>query len=296
MKAKERVQVARESLAADDLQSWVGRAQSEVDIVGAQRVAELAATLDDARTFSDGDELPLGWHWILFHKCCPTSQLDQDGHPRRGDFLPPVALPRRMWAGGTLRRLRPLHVGEPVERRSVIVSISSKTGQSGSLVFVVLQHQIIAQGAVAIEERQDIVYRPAPAGGQDGSTKIYPDLLPAWQHSVRPNPVVLFRYSALTFNSHRIHYDREYAMRSEGYPGLLVHGPLIATFMLQLLSANLPMRHVRSFTYRGVSPLFDVSAFRVCGRPSDEHAPASLWAESCEGHLAMTAKVDFMGD
>ena len=279
-----------------DLQRWVGRLKTEQDTPTAQRVAALAATLDDAASCSSGDELPPAWHWILFHKTCPTAQLDSDGHPPRGAFLPPISLARRMWAGGTLRWHRPLHIDERVERRSEITSITSKIGRSGSLVFVVVLHRLIGESGLAIEERQDIVYRGPAVGTETSSlhTTEPESRSSVWRRTVHPDPALLFRYSALTFNSHRIHYDRDYAMRNEGYPGLVVHGPLVATFMLQLIRAASPNARLALFSYRAASPLFDTGEFRVCGRPANNQQSAEIWAETPQGRLAVTAQAEFL--
>jgi 3-methylfumaryl-CoA hydratase len=265
-----------------NLQDWVGRTQAQRDTPTALRVAELAATLDDPGEYPPGGEIPAGWHWILFHSIGPTASLGPDGHLPRGAFLPPVALPRRMWAGGRLLFHRPLKVDEPVERTSRIASVTEKTGRNGQLVFVTVRHEYRSAGALALEEDQDIVYREAAAGAATAPPPPHRDA--AWESEIRPSEALLFRYSALTFNAHRIHYDRDYAMRVEGYDGLVVHGPLIATFLLELARRN--GARLAAFRYRGVSPLFDARPFRVRGKPPD------LWAETPGGGLAMSATAE----
>ena len=274
----------------DDLQRWVGRSQSARDRPDALRVAELAATLDDERAYPPGADLPPGWHWILFPTVVPTAVLTVDGHAPRGGFLPPVGLPRRMWAGGRLQVHAPLRVDEPVERTSEIASVTEKSGRNGQLVFVTVRHRLMAPAGLAIEEEQDIVYREAAAGS--AAPQPVPDTAPPWQREIRTNEALLFRYSALIFNAHRIHYDRDYA-RNEGYGGLVVHGPLIATYLLELLRAQRPEARIATFSYRGVSPLFDTAPFRVAGRPSGDGRSAEVWAETPQGALAMTGKAEF---
>jgi len=275
---------------SEDLRRWVGRTQSDRDTPGPLRVAELAATLDDPRAYPAGADLPPGWHWILFHTVVPTGTLTVDGHAPRGPFLPPVRLPRRMWVGGRLRLHRPLRVDEPVERKSEIASVTEKTGRNGRLVFVGVHQRLHGPGGLAIEEEQDIVYREAGAGSPPPQPVPHAD--PAWTKEIRTNEALLFRYSALIFNAHRIHYDRDYATRTEGYGGLVVHGPLIATCLLELVRERSPHARLAAFAYRGVSPLFDTEPFRVCGQPSADGRTVELWAETPRGALAMSARAE----
>jgi 3-methylfumaryl-CoA hydratase len=269
-----------------NLQSWVGRTQSQRDTPTALRVAELAATLDDPREYPAGTEIPAGWHWILFHSIGPTAILGPDGHLPRGAFLPPVTLPRRMWAGGSLRFHKALRVDEPVERESEVISVTEKAGRNGQLVFVTVKHELRGPGGLAIEEDQDIVYREASAGAATPPPPPHRDA--PWEAEIRPNEALLFRYSALIFNAHRIHYDRDYATRVEGYGGLVVHGPLTATWLLELARKN--GRRVRTFSYRGVAPLFDGAPIRVRGFPAGNSA--DLWAETPRCELAMIANAE----
>jgi 3-methylfumaryl-CoA hydratase len=279
------------------LEAWVGRREIAEDCVTPAPVSALSATLDRDDPFPTlGDELPALWHWLYFLPRHRQSEIGTDGHARRGGFLPPVSLPRRMWAGGRLAFERPLRIGEAIRRVSTIRSVESKTGKSGPLVFVTVRHEIYGSFGGAISEEHDIVYREAPAPGEAGPVKVRPARADeVWCRDIRPDDVFLFRYSALTFNGHRIHYDRRYVTDTEGYPGLVVHGPLIATLL-----ADLARRHDRrplaSFEFRAVSPLFDIAPFSVCGALGEQGAAADLWARSSEGALTMEAKVRFRSE
>src|SRR4029077_8906704 len=225
------------------------------------------------------------WHWLYFLPIHRQSELGSDGHAKRGGFLPPVPLPRRMWAGGRLEFHHALRVGESITRVSRIVDVKSKQGRSGPLVFVLVRHEISNRQGLALTEEQDIVYRDFPASGDSTPAPTPAPVHAAWQRIIHPDDVLLFRYSALTFNGHRIHYDRRYAMDIEGYPGLVVHGPLLATLLLDLLRRNLAQAHVARFTFRAMPPLFDIGPFAVCGQPKGESV--SLWAKGADGELAL---------
>ncbi|HEY3460274.1 MAG TPA: MaoC family dehydratase N-terminal domain-containing protein, partial [Casimicrobiaceae bacterium] len=227
-------------------------------------------------------------HWCLAQPVFPMSMLGPDGHPTRGGFLPPVPLPRRMWAGGRLTLEAPLCVGDTATRASQIVDIVTKEGRSGPLVFVVVRHTVRTDAGVAIVEEHDIVYRDAASAAIATSPPAAP-VDAAWTHEIEPDPVLLFRYSALTFNSHRIHYDRRYVTDVEGYPGLVVHGPLIATLLVDLLRRARPHARVSRFTFRAVSPLFDTQPFFVRGHPAQDDRSVHLWATNIHGGLAMDA-------
>jgi 3-methylfumaryl-CoA hydratase len=272
------------------LQEWIGRVESRTDEVTATPVAALAATLDrDDPLPLPGDPLPPLWHWLYFLPLCRQSELGPDGHPKRGGFLPPVPLPRRMWAGGRLTFSQPLRVGQRIERTSQIVEVESKEGRSGPLVFVLVRHEIAGPRGVAITEEHDIVYRDDPRPGEQPAAPRRAPEGAAWERRIEPDDVLLFRYSALTFNGHRIHYDRRYVTEVEGYPGLVVHGPLIATLLLDLVRRNRPDAVVRALSFRAVSPLFDIAPFSVSGRPADDGRTVSLWAANADGGLAMDA-------
>jgi 3-methylfumaryl-CoA hydratase len=250
----------------------------------------MQATLDAVDAGVLPSELPPLWHWLYFLPGERQSGIGPDGHPKRGGFLPPIALPRRMWAGGRLQFLRPLGVGEPIRRVSTIRSVQSKSGRSGQLVFVTVLHEISGESGVAIREEQDIVYRDAPAPGAAAPRPAAAPDDEQFSRTVTPDPVLLMRYSALTFNGHRIHYDRPYAMQEEGYPGLEVHGPLIATLLMETLRRAHPQRTVRRFEFKAVSPLFDIAPFSVNGKL--EGGTAQLWARGPEGQLAMQASAE----
>src|SRR6185295_18675265 len=207
------------------------------------------------------------WHWLYFLPIYRISKSGPDGHPTRGEFLPPVPLPRRMWAGSRFEFHRPLRVGSSMSRVSQIGDVTGKEGRSGPLVFVTVRHTISDGEGVALTEEHDIVYRE---NARPGDSPPPPQLAPVnaeWSREINPDPVLLFRYSALTFNSHRIHYDRRYVTEVEGYQGLVVHGPLIATLLIDLLRRNLLHATVARFAFRAMRPLFDIAPFQVCGQP-----------------------------
>jgi len=269
------------------LQQWKDKTETQDDVIRGEMADALAAVLDRPAPPA-GTPLPPLWHWIYFWVIRPQAELGPDGHPRRGGFLPPVPLPRRMWAGGRLQFAAPLPVGAAATRRSRILDVSAKQGRSGNLAFVTVRHEISHDGTLALSEEHDIVYRDPP---QAGATSPPPKMAPesaAWSRTVTPDPVLLFRYSALTFNGHRIHYDRSYVTEVEGYPGLIVHGPLIATLLLDLLQRRLPDASVESFSFRAIGPLFDIEPFEVCGEPDGN--TVRLWAKNLRGELAMQAE------
>ena len=275
-----------------DLAGWIGKTETVTDIVTATPYAALSATLDRAPERPPaGTPLPPLWHWLYFLPLYRQSEVGADGHAKRGGFLPPVPLPRRMWAGSQFEFNRPLHVGDGITRVSTIADVTEKSGRTGPLVFVKVRHEIRANddASPAIVEFHDIVYREAqrpddvPPPPQEAGAGA------PWQREIVPDDVLLFRYSALTFNGHRIHYDRKYVTEVEGYPGLIVHGPMIATLLLDLLRWQLPDAVVRRYEFRAVRPLFDINPFEVCGEPSADGKSVHLWARDHEGWLAMDA-------
>ena len=276
------------------LREWIGRVERRTDAVAVTPIAAMSATLDrdDAEPLP-GDDVPNLWHWLNFTPRTPQSDIGVDGHAKLGGFLPPVPLPRRMWAGGRLVFEHPLQIGDEITRLSRIVSVELKEGRSGVLVFVTVRHEITNARGLAIIEEQDIVYRDTPLPGAPVAA---PQTAPSdagFERHIVPDPVLLFRYSALTFNAHRIHYDRPYVTDVEGYPGLIVHGPLIATLLLDLLKRERPDAQIRRFEFKGVSPLFDLHPFAVCGRADDQRRFA-LWARNHEGQLAMRATAELI--
>jgi len=273
-----------------DLRAWIGRSETVQDIVTAAPVAALTATLDHPPSPATAHTaLPPLWHWLYFLPMHRQSEIGPDGHARRGGFLPPVPLPRRMWAGSQLEFRSPLRVGDAVERTSRIDDVTVKEGRTGRLVFVKVRHEVRCNGGSepAIVEFHDIVYRDAK---KPGDLEPPPQAAPAgatWSREVVPDDVLLFRYSALTFNGHRIHYDRRYATEVEGYPGLIVHGPLIATLLLDLVRRQLPEADVAAFRFKAVRPTFDLHPFKV--NATGQGSELRLWAQDHEGWLTMDA-------
>ncbi len=274
-----------------DLSRWLGREEFRADRIDRRIAQALAATFDlDPESMKEGTELPPLWHWAFFTPNARRSEIGQDGHPKRGGFLPPVELPNRMWAGGRLSFRQPLRVGEAVTRVSRIIRCERKSGRSGDLVFVTVEHTISGERGVALIEEHDIVYRqPAPKGGPLAGGPV--EAVAEFRDTVHPDPVLLFRYSALTFNGHRIHYDHPYVTGEEGYPGLVVHGPLTATLLLDAFRAAHPDKRVLRFSFRAVGPLYDTMDFEVCGRLTGPDS-AELWTD-CDGRLTMKADVVF---
>lgn len=276
------------------LQSWQERSETMSDIITAAPLRALSATLDrDDPVPEDGSAVPALWHWLYFLPHARQSEIGPDGHPRRGGFLPPVPLPRRMWAGGRLRweADNPLRLGQEVQRISTIRSVQHKTGRSGELLFVLVEHQFLNHDGLALVEEHDIVYRAAARPGDPVPPPQQPPLAgqAAWSRSIVLDDILLFRYSALTFNGHRIHYDRQYVTQVEGYPGLIVHGPLIATLLLDLLRRQLPGARVVAFDFKALRPTFDLHPFSVHGKPREDGRTIDLWAQDHEGLLTMQA-------
>lgn len=285
----------------EHLRQWIGRKEAFDDLATAWPAMAMSATLDrhDA-PLKDGDAIPDGWHWLYFLETAPASELAHDGHPKRGGFLPPVTLPRRMWAGGRLEFRRPIKIGERMKRESEIIAVDPKTGKSGDLVFVTVRHTVSVSGQIAVVEEHDIVYRDAArpvTGNAAGATAALPPGKPApanpvWRHEVMPDEVMLFRYSALIFNAHRIHYDLDYCRKEEGYPGLIVHGPLQTTLLLDLCRRHAG-KPVRKLDYRAMSPLFHNERLSVGGIPSADGSGAQVWTAGPAGNVAMSGSVQF---
>lgn len=281
---------ARECLDLGHLRSWVGREEVVHDVVASDLVAKFRATFDSAEGSAGGggETAPRLIHFCLAQRAAATGALGQDGHPQRGEFLPPVALPRRMWAGGSLRFHRDLHIGETVRRVSRIDDVLLKEGSSGPLCLVTVEHRLDVDGGLAIEETQNIVYRGMSKG--DGVKRPTPVEIGRHQRRIEPSPVLLFRYSALTFNGHRIHYDWRYATEVEGYPGLIVHGPLQATMLVNyatVLRGNPPT----AFTFRSRSPLHGDKPFSL---HADENGRRlKLWTAAEGGPVAMSLEAEW---
>jgi len=275
-----------------NLQEWVGRSEATSDTITATPYAALSATLDGPPERPPrGTPLPPLWHWLFFLPLHGQSDLGPDGHAKRGGFLPPVPLPRRMWAGSQLAFNERLRIGDDIERISTIESVVEKSGRTGPLVFVRVRHDIRRNGAseIALTEYHDIVYREAPKPGDAAPAPKRAPEAAAWQRRWVPDDVLLFRYSALNFNGHRIHYDRRYVTQVEGYPGLIVHGPLLATLLLELVRERLPDGEVVGYEFRAIRPVFDLDAFDVCGEPQADGKTVRLWTRDHEGMVTMEA-------
>jgi 3-methylfumaryl-CoA hydratase len=282
-----------EAVDIDHLMSWVGRSESVKDRIEPRLVEGFRATLDRPGNGRTEGDAPLCVHWCLAPPIVPSGATGPDGHPARGGFLPPVPLPRRMWAGGEIEFRAPLKIGDLVERVSTIESVDMKEGRSGRLVFVSVRHAFSTERGVSIEERQDIVYRDMPP---KSAAPVGPATAPAAVQTAAPNggepfdtsTLALFRYSALTFNGHRIHYDRRYCIEEEGYSGLVVHGPLQATLLAHLAERTLGAVPSR-FSYRGVKPLFDEDGLFLHAAPVEDGL-LSLKATNGAGETTMEAR------
>jgi len=272
--------------------AWVGRSETLHDVVGPTPVAALTATLDHPPApVPEGTPLPPLWHWLYFLPLHRQSELGPDGHARRGGFLPPVPLPRRMWAGSRFEFISPLHVGDAMARTSAIESVTVKHGRTGKLVFAKVRHEVRREKAAepALVEFHDIVYRAARQPDDPEPPPVPAPTGAPWQREIVPDDVLLFRYSALTFNGHRIHYDRRYVTEVEGYPGLVVHGPLIATLLMDLLRRQMPQADVATFRFKAVRPSFDRHPLRLNGALQADGKTVRLWANDHEGWLTMDA-------
>ena len=277
------------------LQGWVGRTETLNDDITAAPVRGLSATLDrDDAPPVPGTTLPPLWHWLYFLPQHRQSEIGPDGHARRGGFLPPVPLPRRMWAGGRLQwdAANPLVVGDAARRVSRIESVTHKAGRTGDLLFVLVRHEIHNARGLCVTEEHDIVYRAAAQASDPVPPPVAAETGAAWQREIIPDDVLLFRYSALTFNGHRIHYDRRYVTGVEGYPGLIVHGPLIATLLVDLVRRQRPDAFVKAFRFKAVRPTFDLNPFRLNGQPSDDGRSVRVWTQDHEGWLTMQGEVE----
>jgi len=274
-------------------EAWVGRQEERTERICAPVVQAMAATLDMDAAPAPDQALPPGWQWLFFNPVVRRSGLGADGHPKRGGFLPPIELPRRMWAGSRLRYLADLPVGAVATRHSRIQKVESKVGKRGALWFVTVEHTTRREGVTCIVEEQDIVYREAtPPGAALAAAPAPYEGQAQWGRDFLPDTTLLFRYSALTFNGHRIHYDQAYARGEEGYPDLVVHGPLTATLLQQFAVGHGSGRRLARFEFRGVGPLFVGRAFRLEGREADDGTLA-LWARGPDGELAMSATAAF---
>lgn len=271
---------------------WKPSVETETENIDLTQVRKMAGVLDiDEAEFNEGTPLPPMWHWLFFLHRAPTANIGPDGHPKRGGFFPPIELQRRMFAGEQIKFHAPLLVGQPATRTGTITRLDEKEGRNGRMVLASAQYRIEQNGELCVEDTHDIVYigggGTTPAPGPDSF--LAPDH--GWHREIKADPVFLFRYSALSFNSHRIHYDREYAQNEEGYPGLIVHGPLTALLLAELARTNVeaPMTQ---FSFRGRAPIFEPWPFHVVGELGDD-GTAELQAVRNDATVAMTATAQF---
>lgn len=264
--------------SSQDLSRWIGNQEVRYDLISAQLTKRIASIFNE-NCPQEGQPLPYLWHWAFFQEPLIENRLGKDGHPARGIFLPAAEGRNRMWAGGRVHFCQPLIVGKLAECRSTIKAIKEKQGKTGLLLFVTVEHQYFQEEELCIREEQDIVYREPSPPKLENSTSLPPL---SWNETVNPSPVMLFRYSAVTFNGHRIHYDRPYATEEEGYPGLVVHGPMIATLILQSFIKHHPHFMPTTFSYRGLRPLIADTPFHIGGHLHGEHH-CTVWAFNEKG-------------
>jgi 3-methylfumaryl-CoA hydratase len=277
------------NLDIDHLRQWIGHEQDDEEVLSSTLVRQFNATFDRVSGTKIGDAAPLLIHFCLAQPISPTAELGPDGHPARGGFLPPVPLPRRMWAGGAFRFHSDIRIGETVRRHSVIRDVTLKQGRTGPLCFVTVEHEINSDGRICLTERQDIVYREAP---KEARATAQPEaaLLGSHSRQIEPTAPLLFRYSAMTFNGHRIHYDNPYVTQVENYPGLIVHGPMQATLLCQL-AADINGTAPKSFRFRSLSPIFDDADFTI--NAEAERDALKLWTARLGGPVAMEAHAEW---
>ena len=287
-----------------DLSNWIGRELITSETLDTMQLTKMAATMDRPQAFESGDKLPAGWHWLFFNQLETQSKLGPDGHPLRGNFLPPVELPRRMWAGSRLHWHAPFIAGRTVTRTARVLDVTEKTGKSGAMIFVKVGYTYVEasggdSGKLLLEEEHDIVYRDDPL--RDDNTAplaVTAPAAPAFEREgahlrkVTPDPVFLFRYSALSFNGHRIHYDYDYVRNVEGYPGLIVHGPLIATLALDFVEFDLaPGRNIERFSFRMKKPTFDYAPFHLHANANADGKSFATWTSDNSGQVALDGEV-----
>ena len=275
--------------------TWIGKKETQTDFLNERPIAMMQALLNQENKKIDA--LPHLYHWLYFLPIVSGEQLAEDGHPKKGGFLPPIPFPKRMWAGGRLKFLQPLTIGQEIRRESEILNVQFKQGKSGDLYFVTVKHSIFAGAELAIEEEQDIVYRDHGAASPTPSAQAVPhfEALPfSYKKKFPIQTISLFRYSALTFNSHKIHYDRPYAMQQEGYPGLVVHGPFLASLLMHFFQQEHPTKKILSFDFRALNPVFDFNDFSICGLVNAQNA--ELWIEKEHHQIAMKANITFAED
>lgn len=288
---------ATASFAEMDFSRWIGRSEETQGFAAAFPADCFTATLDrDDPPFADGDPLPPAWHYFYFPEVVRLADTGRDGHRATGHFTPPIPLPRRMWAGSRMTFHEPVRIGEKLTKKITLSGVAPKEGKSGKLCFVTTTEEVFGGDGrlCTVEERTQVYREEADPNAPPPAPRPAP-AEPAWSRDIHPSSVLLFRYSALTMNSHRIHYDRDYCREVEGYPGLLVHGPLTMTLMLDLFRRELPQATLKSMDLRAVAPVYDTMDFSVHGAPGDGDGSATLWAMTGDGALAMTADVTYEG-
>jgi 3-methylfumaryl-CoA hydratase len=283
----------------EHLRQWTGRTEERDSRVEATPIALYNATLDYDRPFpKDGDAIPPMCYRQLFPPLARQSLIKQDGHIQLGEFFPPVPLPRRMNGGSRLQFLKPLHVGEKVHRVNSIGEITFKEGRSGPMIFVRFKAEIFGEDGLAVIDDQDVIYREAADPGKPKPKPAAPKEPPkapgkaVWRRTITPHPTLLFRYSAIIFNAHRIHYDYPYVTQEEGYPGLIVQGPLTAVLLVDLFQRQQPDKTVTRYNYRANAPLFADHDFSVCGEPAADGMSAKIWSENHLGEPTMVGQVE----
>ena len=276
-------------MEAADLASWIGKSKTTHDSLRLEQALLLGSTIGQKHTIQNHMPLPALWHWVYFQELSHIDDLGRDGHASKGEFLPPIDLPRRMWAGGLLEYHRHPAIGERLTKVSTIADITPKEGKTGRLCFVTVRHEYFDHmDQLMFTEEHDIVYREDPKDKTSPVAEVSAPENSAISETVTPSPVLLFRYSALTFNSHRIHYDRDYCTDIEGYPGLIFHGPLTATLLAEFAARQNPDHQIKSFSFRATAPLFDTEPFHI-----KTDGKNTYWAETPTGGLAMKASVFF---
>lgn len=281
----------------ENFDTWIGKIETSLDYSNQRPIEMLKALLNEKN--KEVVNLPHLSHWLYFLPIFNQDELSDDGHPRKGGFLPPIPFPKRMWAGGRLTFLTPIQINQHIRRESEITKVEFKQGKTGNMYFVTVKHSIYAEDQLAIIEEQDIVYRdvihPVQPQKNESVNNISHSIIEPKSFNYKKlfpiNTTALFRFSALTFNSHRIHYDRPYAMQEEGYPGLVVHGPLLATLLVHHFKQEYPTKHIATFDFRAVSPIFDFDEFFVCGDVKDQNA--TLWIEKANGQIAMKSTITY---
>lgn len=273
----------------DHLRTWIGKSRADDDLIAARHARLMAATVDyfAAERIRDGERLPPLWHWLYFLEGVPASALGPDGHPAKGGFLPPVPLSNRMWAGSRLSFLAPVPIGSTVRKTSRILSVDHKQGRSGDLVFVTVRHELQSlEGEPLIQEEQDIVYKDFTPPGQKSKEPTTPPAAP-YTRTYAPTTSLLFRYSALTFNAHRIHYDLDYCREVEGYRNPVVHGPLNATRLADY-AEEVSGKHLREFSFRGLAPALLGNSITLRAEPVEQRI--ALQATLDDGTVCMQAE------